>query len=304
MALLDIVLDYDCNLKCSYCTITDEMRRRNLDGSDVARHIEESARKGVKALSITGGEPTIRRDLIPLVRFAKSRGFDDIKVQSNGLLYSNREYLDRLIEAGTTRFHVSVHGHAGSDGRLYNEITQGDHNTHDLMLEGIANLVAAKTHPVVDMIMMRSTYDGLLAGITDLHARGVRAFRLWLVSLTDNNAMNTDSLPRISELTESIIACMDYSRANDLHIQSLHVPRCFLGGYEEHVYHPGFGEDVFVVTPEATFQLGESRLSGQTKTERCTGCYWFEQCPGLRDDYLERWGDEELVAVMTPSSPA
>jgi cyclic pyranopterin phosphate synthase len=299
MALLDVVLEYDCNLKCTYCTITDEMRRRSLDAKVVARHIAEAAQRGVKALSITGGEPTIRRELVPLIRFASGQGFDDIKLQSNGLLFSQRAYVDRLVEAGVTRFHVSVHGHTTAQNPLYGEITQGGAEAHELMLAGIANLVDAGTAPVVDLIMMRSTFDGLLEGVRDLHHRGVRAFRLWLVSLTDNNRDNVDSLPRITEMLPAMRACLDYARAHAIEMHSLHVPRCFLGGYEEHVYHPGFKEDVTVVTPDAVFQLSASRLSGQRKTERCEGCRWFEQCPGLREDYLERWGDAELEAVTS-----
>jgi cyclic pyranopterin phosphate synthase len=199
-----------------------------------------------------------------------------------------------------TRFHVSVHGHNGSDGGLYGEITQGGSESHDLMLAGIANLVAAGVAPVVDLIMMQSTFATLLDGVRDLHRRGVRSFRLWLVSLTDNNRDNTESLPRITEMLPAMRECLDYARANDIEMFSLHVPRCFLGGYEEHVYHPGFGEDVRVVTPDAVFQLSQSRLSGQRKTDRCEGCTWFARCPGLREDYLERWGDEELVAVAVP----
>ncbi len=297
MALLDVVIDYDCNLKCTYCTITDEMRRRGLDAKEVAGHIEEAARRGVRSLSITGGEPTIRRELIPLVRFASGRGFDDIKVQSNGLMFSDRDYLDRMLDAGATRFHVSVHGHTGSDSAPYSAITQGGDESHELMLEGITNLVAAGTRPTADMIVMRATHEGLLDGVKDLHGRGVTSFTLWLVSLTDQNKPNLESLPKITEMVGSMTRCMDYAREHDLEMLSLHVPRCFIPGYEDHVYHPGFQEDVHVVTPDAVFQLSSSRLSGQTKTDRCEGCKWFDECPGLRDDYLERWGDAELTAV-------
>jgi cyclic pyranopterin phosphate synthase len=217
-------------------------------------------------------------------------------------MYSEPAYVARLLEAGVTRFYVSVHGH-GSNGRLYGEITQGGSEAHALMLRGIANLIAAGVAPIIDMIMMRSTYATLLDGVRDLHGRGVRAFRLWLVSLTDGNRENVESLPRISEMVPAMKECLEYARAHALDVTSLHVPRCFLPGYEEHVFHPGFGEDVTVVTPDAVFQLSRSRLGGQKKTARCEGCVWFDRCPGVRDDYLERWGDGELSAVTTPPSP-
>jgi cyclic pyranopterin phosphate synthase len=297
MALLDLVLEYDCNLKCNYCTITDEMRRRNLPTRAVVRRIAEAAQRGVTALSITGGEPTIRKDLAGLVRYARERGFADVKVQSNGLMFSYPRYVRLLIDAGVTRFHVSVHGHDGRGAAAYETVTGGWAGTHALMLRGLDNLVAAGADLTADMIVMESTYRDLLAGLADLHRRGVRRFALWLVSLTDQNRANPESLPRISDTLSAVRACLEYGREHGIEVRSLHIPRCLLPGYEDHVYHPGFGEDVWVTTPDADFQLSRSRLGGQVKTERCRGCRWFDACPGVRQDYFERYGDGELTAV-------
>ncbi len=77
---------------------------------------------------------------------------------------------------------------------------------------------------------------------------------------------------------------------------SLHIPRCFLPGYEEHVRHPG--EDVVtVVTPDDVFDLKDSRLGGGVKPAGCAGCKFAGQCPGLRQDYVERFGGGEVQAV-------
>src|SRR5262245_1712787 len=100
MPLLDIVLGYDCNLACTYCTITDEMRRRALPTERVAREIDRAAARGFKAIAFTGGEPTIRSDLGPLVRHARRRGFEHVKVASNGLRYAYPDYLDYLAGCG------------------------------------------------------------------------------------------------------------------------------------------------------------------------------------------------------------
>jgi len=297
MPLLDLVLDYDCNLKCDYCTITDEMRRRNLPSRAVLERIEAAAARGITALSITGGEPTIRKDLVPLIRYARERGFTDVKLQSNGLMFSYGRYVRKLVDAGVTRFHVSVHGHDGVGAARYERITRGDAGSHALMLRGIENLLAAGVELAVDMIVMQDTYRGLRSGIEDLHRRGVTRFALWLVSLTDQNRDNTASLPRIGDVVPALRECFEYGRRHAVEVKSLHVPRCFLGGYEDHVQHPGFGEDVWVTTPDADFQLSRSRLGGQLKTGRCDGCRFFDQCPGLRVDYVERYGDGEVVAV-------
>src|SRR5262245_19272509 len=109
--LLDLVLGYECNLKCDYCTITDAMRRRNLSTARARAAIDRAAGEGVRALQLGGGEPTIRADLATLIAHARARGFTDVKVQTNGLMLSYADYLPSLAAAGLTRLAVSVHAH-------------------------------------------------------------------------------------------------------------------------------------------------------------------------------------------------
>ena len=295
--LLDIVLHYDCNLKCTYCTVTDEMRlRQGVLTKTVAIEIARAAKSGCTALSITGGEPTTRPDLLRLLRFAGTRGFRSMKVQTNGLVFASNENLERAIEAGLTTVGLSVHGFA-PEASGYDRITQVD-GAEALMLAALDNLVAAPVELTVDLIMMTETQGSLVSAIRSLHERGVERFNLWLVSLTDKNAANTKSLPTISELVPEMLTCFEYGRTAGCTVESLHVPRCLLPGYEEHVNHPGEGRFVRVVTPESVFDLADSRLSGGVKAEGCARCQYESECPGLRVDYVERFGTEELQPVV------
>ena len=297
MDLLDVVIDYDCNLKCDYCTITDQMRLRGLGAPAIAKEIDQAAQAGTTALSFTGGEPTIRNDLLPLIRRARDRGFTDIKIQTNGLLFAHPANVEMAIEAGVTRVHVSVHGHDGAGPEKYERITEGPEGTHAMMLQAIDNLVQSPLHFEVDLIMMQSTYETLPEAVVELASRGVTHFNLWLVSLTDKNAANPQSLVRIEALRPFMTQCFEYARAHDLTVRSFHVPRCLLPGYEDHVSHPGAGMDVRVITPDSSFQLSASRLSGGHKPERCGECKWDAKCPGLRTDYVDKFGDEAISPV-------
>jgi molybdenum cofactor biosynthesis enzyme MoaA len=296
--LLDIVLHYDCNLKCTYCTCAGEMRhRKGLTAAEILPHVDRAAAAGCIALSITGGEPTIRHDLLPLIRYARHRGFSDIKIQTNGLVFSTANNVERALEAGVTRIGLSVHGHNSRDADAYARITQSGPESHTLFLAAVDHLVAADVTLSADLIVMTETVDTLLDGLADLHKRGIQAFNLWYVSLTDDNRNNVDSMPRISDALATIVACMDYGRAQGVVVNSLHLPRCVLPGYETHVTHPGVGRNVLVVTPESTFQLSDSRLSGGCKPDRCNDCTYNPVCPGLREDYVARFGDDELQPV-------
>ena len=46
MALLDVILGYDCNLACDYCTITPEMRRRALSTRRVLDALKSAVAEG------------------------------------------------------------------------------------------------------------------------------------------------------------------------------------------------------------------------------------------------------------------
>jgi cyclic pyranopterin phosphate synthase len=79
-------------------------------------------------------------------------------------------------------------------------------------------------------------------------------------------------------------------------LRSLHVPRCLLGEDHAHAYDPG-AERVRVVTPEASFELRDSRLAGRVHVPACGGCPFEQVCPGVRPDYLEVYGDGEIATA-------
>jgi cyclic pyranopterin phosphate synthase len=290
--LLDVVLGYDCNLACTYCTITDEMRQRALPTARVAREIDRAAARGFRDVAFTGGEPTIRSDLPALVKHAKRRGFDHVKVASNGLRFAHAEYLDHLIACGVDRFNVSLH--AFSDA-AYEQTVQRE-GTAALRRAALTNLVARGLDPVADLILKEDTYRDVRAWIADVAGLGVRRFALWLVSLTDKNRENPGQLPRLSDVVPHVTGAFDDARASGREVVALHIPRCFLPGYEDHVRHPG-DDLVTVVTPDDVFDLKDSRLAGGVKPEGCAGCRFVDACPGLRRDYIDKFGGGEARAV-------
>src|SRR5262252_5395371 len=85
--LIDVQIGYACNVQCDYCSITDEMRLDNMSTATVMAKLSEARAHGATKVAFGGGEPTIRRGLLPLIRWCRDRGYRSIKVASNGLLY-------------------------------------------------------------------------------------------------------------------------------------------------------------------------------------------------------------------------
>jgi cyclic pyranopterin phosphate synthase len=297
LALLDVILGYDCNLWCDYCTITSEMRRRSLSTGRVVAEMRRGRELGYDAVSFTGGEPTLRSDLLGLVRAARSLGYGDVKVQSNGLLYAQATNVDRMIAAGVSRFAVSIHTH---DEGAYDRLVQRE-GSYPLMVTGLDNLVARGVVLQADVILKNDTFAKLPDALRWLHGRGVRNAHLWFISLTDGNRDNVASMPRMTEVVPAMREAFDLGRSLGMDVRSLHVPRCLLGeSYVDRALDPG-ADRVRVVTPEATFELRDSKITPSVHVPACSGCRHEPICPGVRPDYLERYGDAEIAAARHQS---
>lgn len=287
--LLDVILGYDCNLACDYCTITPAMRERALPAAAVLAQMRGARTRDYDRIAFTGGEPSIRPDLLALVKAARKLGFVDVKVQSNGLLFTAAN-VARLVDAGVSRFHVSIHTH---EQAAYDALVRRP-GSHALMESGLRSVVGSGVHVVVDMIIKSDTYRRLPAAVEWVAERGVPEIHLWYVSLTDGNADNLDSLPAMRDAVPFLRRALAVARAHAIEIKSLHVPRCLLGDDAVHAWDPG-AQRVMVVTPDATFELKHSRLAGQTQVAACAGCEFEQICPGVRDDYLAHFGDAEIA---------
>jgi cyclic pyranopterin phosphate synthase len=292
LALLDVILGYDCNIACDYCTISREMRRRSLTADAVVAAMRLGRADAFDAVSFTGGEPTLRRDLPALVRTARALGFDEIKIQSNGLAFAHAQNVDRLVAAGATVFNVSIHTHLEGP---YDRMVRVP-GAYPRMVAGLRHLVERGLAVRADLIVTRQTAPRLPEAVRWLDALGVRRLDLWYVSLTDANQRNVASLPRMTEAMPFVAAALAAARAAGIEARSLHIPRCLLGEDQVHAWDPGSAR-VRVVTPDATFDLDRSRLAGKVRVAACSGCAHEAICPGVRPDYLDVFGHGEIAAA-------
>lgn len=301
--MLDLILGYDCNCKCDYCTISEELRPRALSTQAAQRALEAGRSRGHRSVQFGGGEPTIRADLLKLVRAARRLGYEDVKVQSNGLRYAHGPYVDALVRAGVSTFAISIMSHRAG---LYEKIT-GFPRARALVLEGLGHIRRHSVRLVADVIMKRDTYTGLPDLVPFYAERQVREFVLWLVSLTDRNAQNPQSLVPVSEMRPFIERACAAGAAAGVAVRSRHVPRCLLPGLAPEHFVDTRAEDVRVVTPEGSFDLRDSRVSANRFVAACERCSWRPSCAGIRADYLEQVGDGEIIplpaAGVSPARP-
>jgi uncharacterized radical SAM superfamily Fe-S cluster-containing enzyme len=103
-----------CNLNCPVCYMDANIgSEKTPTREEIKGMLELLLRSEMTppAINFTGGEATIRNDLVELVSMAHSMGFGDITVSTNGVVVSRRpELLKDLAAAGLTEVAISLDG--------------------------------------------------------------------------------------------------------------------------------------------------------------------------------------------------
>jgi cyclic pyranopterin phosphate synthase len=104
---LRVSLTNRCQLHCSYCTLPEEPSSV-MRPDEVQRIIEVASRRlGFRKVRLTGGEPTLRRDLPEVVRaLVDLPGIREVALTTNGMLLERRAA--ELKAAGLRTINVSI----------------------------------------------------------------------------------------------------------------------------------------------------------------------------------------------------
>jgi len=114
--LTNLLITNRCDLRCSYCFMNAGASGRVYEPSlEELKELMLLARNerpmGSKAIQITGGEPTIREDLLDIVNAASELGFTHIQVNTNGIkLADSVEYCQQLKDANVNTIYMSFDG--------------------------------------------------------------------------------------------------------------------------------------------------------------------------------------------------
>ena len=114
--LLNIVLTNRCNLSCWYCFFYAKEGQPIYEPTlEQIRMMLRNAKKqypiGANAVQFTGGEPTLRDDLIEILKMAKEEGYDHVQLNTDGIkLAFEPELVKKIREAGTNTLYLSYDG--------------------------------------------------------------------------------------------------------------------------------------------------------------------------------------------------
>ena len=176
---LRISLTPKCNLSCIYCHREGEKAPQGpLSAAEIAEVLRVAAGFGIRSVKFTGGEPTLRPDLIEIIKSGPA-GMES-SITTNGTLLAG--LAADLKQAGLRRVNVSIDS---LDPATYKKITGTDRLSD--VLEGIDAAIASGLTPVkLNMVVLKGVNDHEIDDFLT-YVRGNRDLVLQLIELMNFN---------------------------------------------------------------------------------------------------------------------
>lgn len=193
-----IITEY-CNFKCPYCrgldaAIYGERKRKELSISEIKNNIDLWCEKEpLENIRFSGGEPTLHKDIIEAVRYAKSKGIKRIAISSNGS--SNMKLYQDLIKAGCNDFSISLDACCSEDGDKMSGGITGSWGKVIKNIEQISKL----TYVTVGVVLNQDNIDKTIETVRFAHKLGVSDIRIITA------AQYNKPIPRLYEIEKNIL---------------------------------------------------------------------------------------------------
>lgn len=286
-----------CQMACAFCFV--DRRVPDFPGDELRQRIDALAARQTDHLVLSGGEPTLHPDLPGLIAHARTRGFEVIEIQTNGVKCEDAAYVASLVEAGLTKATVSLHS---VDPETSDAITKMK-GAFPRTVQGLRNLRDAGVQAQIAHVITKRNYEALPAFVRTIGEWfAPEPGAPWNLSLCLALAQGISDLvyswviPSFTEVRPHVKEALDHCLAIGLGFGGLvgqgGYPPCMLDGdlryYEDNLSY-------VYRSPDHAAQFH--------KSEACRRCSFDALCVGLRQDYVRSYGDAE-IQPFTAELPA
>ncbi len=218
-ARADLALTYQCNNKCSFCYVGERMTEE-LSTDSWKMILDGLWKVGVPSVIFTGGEPTLRKDLVVLVAHAKEfvtglvTNGRNLSPELCGELYKAQlDYVQVSIESADSKIHDKM---VGVDGAWTETVA------------GIRHALKSKIIVTTNTTLTRSNITGFKGTIKLIQSLGVTNIACNSLICSGSGCMAIkDSGLNENELKAALIDAKEYARTVGIDLQ-WYSPTCYL----------------------------------------------------------------------------
>jgi len=168
---MDLALTYHCQNDCPHCYVGRPKDFPTLSTEQWKAVIDRCWQQGIPHLTFTGGEATLRHDLVELVQYAEDVGLVT-GLQTNGRRLRDRAYLDELLLAGLDHIQITLESH---DPAIHDRMVGVDGAWQETV-DGIKMVVDADVYMMTNTTMTTENVHGIEETIALIASLGVPTF--------------------------------------------------------------------------------------------------------------------------------
>lgn len=310
---ISLLLGYECNNRCIFCYDGAGYKRGRilpLLTEEAKEKIRIGRERGGNFLDILGGEPTIRKDLIELISYAKSLGYEQIAITTNGQMLSYYEYAKKLVEAGLNHIIFSLH----SNRPEIHDLLTSNKGSWERLVKGIKNVMKLKEEGYRiyvgnNTVITKYNYDHMPEILEFLAELGIEGQDFIFPHPRGRAYVNFDEVvPTLIEIKDYIDKTIEKyfeireKYKNLKHFAFRYVPLCYLYPHIElSSEYKALAVNFFEkhIGPEfEDWNVEEGRkVYGKVKGEQCKECKLNDICEGIWKEYAEERGTSELIPI-------
>ncbi|KAF9587248.1 hypothetical protein IFM89_039529 [Coptis chinensis] len=201
---LRISLTERCNLRCQYCMPANGVELTPnpsiLSNNEIIRLADLFVRSGVDKIRLTGGEPTIRRDIEDIcLQLSNLKGLKTLAITTNGITLAKK--LPKLKQCGLNALNISLDTLVPAKFEFMTR-----RKGHERVLESINAAAELGYNPVkVNCVIMRGFNDDEICDFVELTREKPINVRFIEFMPFDGNVWNVKKLVPYSEMLDRVV---------------------------------------------------------------------------------------------------
>lgn len=298
-----VLVGFTCNNNCIMCSIKDK-DYPDRKFTEIFKDLEKGNKQGYKTVEFSGGEPTIRKDIVNIINSAKKLGYQTIAFSTNGRLFSYDKFCHELIEAGLNKITFSL---LGPSAEIHDSISRAP-GSFDQIIRGIKNI---QKYP--------SVHINVSSVISKLNFFDLKKFGNYILSLSVKNWYLLDLIPdgntkkfyknlvvKLNDLEKELNSLSSLGNKFDefgffdfpLCLFSCELRKkqnaCFVNAKmrEESSLQVGYGS-----TRISKDKQGVYTDAYRINIDICAKCLYHKECGGVWKKYLDLYGEDEVIKL-------
>jgi molybdenum cofactor biosynthesis enzyme MoaA len=168
----ELILTDACTFKCPYCRGLKKELTGTMPLEKAKNIIDIWAKDNLKNIRLSGGEPTVYKDIIELVEYIKFKEIERIAISTNG--YADFELYQKLINTGVNDFSISLDACCASFGDMMSGGVNGSWNK---VIDNIQKL-SQLAYTTVGVVVTDETVNQLPETVDFASSLGVSDIRI------------------------------------------------------------------------------------------------------------------------------